>query len=70
MVAGVEFHDAGCATGELALQVGRAQMPLAGIVSRGSAVERRLLLIRFAQTQFDDLFAPEQTSAPLATPGE
>ena len=36
----------------------------------GGAVERRLLLIRFAQTQFDNLFAPEQTSAPLATPGE
>ena len=33
-------------------------------------VERRLLLIRFSQTQFDDLFAPAQTSAPLATPGE
>ena len=32
--------------------------------------ERRLLLIHYAQTQFDDLFAPEQTSAPLATPGE
>ena len=36
----------------------------------GGAIERRLLLIRFTQTQFDDLFAPEQTSAPLATPGE
>jgi hypothetical protein len=36
----------------------------------GGAVERRLLLIRYAQTQFDDLFAPEQISAPLATPGE
>jgi hypothetical protein len=36
----------------------------------GSAVERRLLLIRFTQTQFDDLFAPEQTSAPLTTPGD
>jgi len=36
----------------------------------GSAIERRLLLIRFSQTQFDDLFAPEQTSAPLATRGE
>jgi len=36
----------------------------------GGAVERRLLLVRFTQTQFDDLFVPEQTSAPLATPGE
>jgi hypothetical protein len=36
----------------------------------GGTVDRRLLLIRFAQTQFDGLFAPEQTSAPLATPGE
>jgi hypothetical protein len=36
----------------------------------GGAVERRLLIIRYAQTQFDNLFAPEQTSAPLATPGE
>ncbi|MBW8885201.1 MAG: hypothetical protein JF612_10615 [Planctomycetia bacterium] len=36
----------------------------------GGAVERRLLVIRYAQTQFDNLFAPEQTSAPLATPGE
>jgi hypothetical protein len=35
----------------------------------GGAVDRRLLLIRFSQTQFDGLFAPEQTSAPLATPG-
>ena len=35
-----------------------------------SGGERRLLLIRLSQTQFDDLFAPEQTSAPLATPGE
>jgi hypothetical protein len=35
-----------------------------------SAPERRVLLIRLSQTQFDDLFAPEQTSAPLATPGE
>jgi hypothetical protein len=36
----------------------------------GGAIDRRLLLIRFSQTQFDGLFAPEQTSAPLATPGE
>src|SRR5205814_9050202 len=31
----------------------------------GGALERRLLVIRYAQTQFDDLFMPEQTSAPL-----
>jgi hypothetical protein len=36
----------------------------------GGAAERRLLLIHYAQTQFDNLFAPDQTSAPLATPGE
>jgi len=36
----------------------------------GGVVERRLLLIRLAQTQHDDLFGPGQTSAPLATPGE
>jgi hypothetical protein len=36
----------------------------------GGTIERRLLLIRFTQTQFDDLFIPEQISAPLATPGE
>jgi hypothetical protein len=34
------------------------------------AVDRKLLLVRLAQTQFDDLFNPAQTSAPLATPGE
>ena len=34
------------------------------------ALERRAILIRYSQTQFDDLFAPEQTSAPLTTPGE
>src|SRR5262245_19896901 len=33
------------------------------------AGQRTLLLVRIAQTQLDDLFAPEQTSAPLATPG-
>lgn len=32
-------------------------------------VRRAFILVRLAQTQFDDLFAPEQTSAPLATPG-
>lgn len=36
----------------------------------GGAAERRLLVIRYTQTQFDNLFAPEQTPAPLATPGE
>jgi hypothetical protein len=36
----------------------------------GGRVERTLLLVRVAQTQWDDLFAPEQISAPLATPGE
>jgi len=38
--------------------------------SMGSVAQRRMLLIHYAQNQFDDLFAPEQTSAPLATPGE
>jgi hypothetical protein len=36
----------------------------------GGTVQRRLLLIRLAHTQHDDLFSPGQTSAPLATPGE
>jgi len=31
-----------------------------------SAVQRRLLVIRVAQTQLDDLFAAEPTPAPLA----
>ena len=34
----------------------------------GDTSERLILLIRLAQTQYDDLFAPEQTAAPLATP--
>lgn len=38
--------------------------------SGGKNAHRRLLLVRFSQSQFDDLFAREQTSAPLATPGE
>jgi hypothetical protein len=38
--------------------------------SAGKNAHRRLLLVRFSQSQFDDLFAREQTSAPLATPGE
>ena len=36
----------------------------------GKAAQRRLLVIRYSQSQFDDLFAREQTSAPLVTPGE
>jgi len=36
----------------------------------GGNTRNRLLVMRFSQTQFDDLFAREQTSAPLATPGE
>lgn len=35
----------------------------------GSALQRRMLILRLAQSQFDDLFAPEQTTAPLSTPG-
>jgi hypothetical protein len=33
-------------------------------------VERTLVLVRVAQTQWDDLFAPGQITAPLATPTE
>jgi hypothetical protein len=40
------------------------------VETAGSVAERRFMLIRLSQTQFDDLFAPEQTSAALATPGE
>jgi hypothetical protein len=36
----------------------------------GGQVERRMLVVRFSQAQIDDLFLPEQTSAPLATPGQ
>ena len=36
----------------------------------GGRMERTVLLVRVAQTQWDDLFAPEQFSAPLATPWE
>jgi hypothetical protein len=36
----------------------------------GGNARNRLLVLRFSQTQFDDLFAREQTTAPLATPGE
>ena len=38
--------------------------------SAGAAAERTSVLVRLAQTQLDDVFAPERTSAPLATPGE
>lgn len=31
---------------------------------------RRILLVRLAVTQYDDLFAPDQMLTPLATPGE
>ncbi|MGI8978647.1 MAG: hypothetical protein ACR2FY_05445 [Pirellulaceae bacterium] len=31
---------------------------------------RRILLVRLAVTQYDDLFAPDQMVVPLATPGE
>ncbi len=34
----------------------------------GESSERLLLLLRLAQTQYDDLFAPEQTVEPFATP--
>jgi hypothetical protein len=36
----------------------------------GGRVERTLLLVRVAQTQWDDVFAPDQIPAPLATPAE
>ncbi len=36
----------------------------------GGNTKSRLLVLRFSQTQFDDLFTHEQTSAPLVTPGE
>ena len=35
---------------------------------KSSASEQRLILIRLAQTQIDDLFAPEPAREPLATP--
>jgi hypothetical protein len=31
---------------------------------------RRILLVRLAVTQYDDVFAPDQMIVPLATPGE
>ena len=36
----------------------------------GGRPERTLLLLRVAQTQWNDLFVPEQFSAPLASPAE
>ena len=36
----------------------------------GGTVERTLLLVRVAQTQLDDLFAPDHALAPLVTPGD
>lgn len=38
--------------------------------AESGATYRRLLLIRLAVTQYDDLFAPDQIITPLATPGE
>lgn len=40
------------------------------LFARGSGddAERLILLLRLAQTQYDDLFAPEQAAEPLATP--
>jgi hypothetical protein len=35
-----------------------------------SNVNRRIVVIRYSQTQFDDLLVPEQTTARLATPGD
>jgi hypothetical protein len=34
----------------------------------GAAGEQKVLLIRLAQTQYDDVFAPEKLQAPIATP--
>ncbi|MEO8494187.1 MAG: hypothetical protein ABI614_03890 [Planctomycetota bacterium] len=34
----------------------------------GESSERLILLLRLAQTQYDDLFAPEQAAEPFATP--
>lgn len=34
----------------------------------GESSERLILLLRLAQTQYDDLFAPEQAAQPLVTP--
>jgi hypothetical protein len=44
--------------------------PSTGSNTGGKNVQRRLVVLRYSQSQFDDLFAREQTSAPLTTPGE
>lgn len=36
----------------------------------GGTLQRTILAIRVAQTQHDDLFAPDQLANPLSTPGE
>lgn len=36
----------------------------------GAPGEQKLLMIRIAQTQYDDVFAPEKLTAPLVTPSE
>lgn len=38
------------------------------VSERAARKHKRLLLIRLAQTQFDDLFAPERIVSPIATP--
>lgn len=38
--------------------------------AQGAAGEQKVLLIRIAQTQYDDVFAPEKLKTPLATPTE
>jgi len=40
------------------------------IQSPSGTLQRTLLLVRVAQTQLDDLFAPEHAASPLATPGD
>lgn len=40
------------------------------VETEGGTIFRRILLIRLAVTQHDDLFAPDQLVTPLATPGE
>lgn len=40
------------------------------VESVGGTPQRSLLFVRLAHTQHDDLFAPELSSLPLATPGE
>lgn len=40
------------------------------VESVGGTPQRSLLFVRLAHTQHDDLFAPELSALPLATPGE